>query len=111
MQTMLRIKDPKPSLDFYTRVLGMTLLCKLDFPEMAFSLYFLGYEDPKDIPEDPKERVGPGVQVSHPPPRAQPSFAKDDLDRERGLAGSIKCSCGQVLALNVVDARCILFPV
>jgi len=54
---MLRIRDPKPSLDFYTRVLGMTLLCKLDFPEMSFSLYFLGYEDPKDIPEDPKQRA------------------------------------------------------
>ena len=54
---MLRIRDPKPSLDFYTRVLGMTLMCKLDFPEMSFSLYFLGYEDPKDIPEDPKQRV------------------------------------------------------
>jgi lactoylglutathione lyase len=54
---MLRIKDPKPSLDFYTRVLGMTLLAKLDFPEMSFTLYFLGYEDPASIPEDPRERV------------------------------------------------------
>jgi lactoylglutathione lyase len=56
-QTMLRVKDPKPSLDFYTRVLGMTLLAKLDFPSMSFSLYFLGYEKVEDIPEDPAERV------------------------------------------------------
>ena len=40
-QTMLRIKDPKISLDFYTRIMGMTLYRKLDFPEMKFTLYFL----------------------------------------------------------------------
>lgn len=56
-QTMYRIKDPKKSLPFYTEVLGMTLLVKLDFPEMKFSLYFMGYEDPKDIPQDRAERV------------------------------------------------------
>lgn len=56
-QTMFRIKDPKPTLDFYTRVLGMTLLAKLDFPEMTFSLYFLGYESPEDVPEDSKDRA------------------------------------------------------
>ncbi|XP_044762602.1 lactoylglutathione lyase [Coccinella septempunctata] len=47
-QTMLRIKDPKVSIPFYTEVLGMSLLCKLDFPAMSFSLYFVGYEDGKD---------------------------------------------------------------
>ncbi|MCL7046398.1 hypothetical protein MKW94_030536 [Papaver nudicaule] len=36
-QTMFRIKDPKISLDFYSRVLGMSLLKRLDFPEMKFS--------------------------------------------------------------------------
>ncbi|XP_038252768.1 lactoylglutathione lyase [Dermochelys coriacea] len=56
-QTMLRIKDPKKSLDFYTRVLGMTLLQKCDFPTMKFSLYFLAYEDKNDIPKDTKERT------------------------------------------------------
>ena len=39
--SMLRVKDPKVSLDFYTRVMGMQVLRKLDFPEMKFSLYFL----------------------------------------------------------------------
>lgn len=47
-QTMLRIKDPKVSVDFYQNVLGMKLLGQYDFPEMEFTLYFLGYE--QDIP-------------------------------------------------------------
>ncbi|XP_029985382.1 lactoylglutathione lyase-like [Sphaeramia orbicularis] len=56
-QTMLRVKDPVQSLDFYTRVLGMTFLQKIDFPSMRFSLYFLGFEDKDDIPVDVRERT------------------------------------------------------
>lgn len=43
--TMLRVKDPTRALDFYTRVLGMRLLRRLDFAEMDFTLFFLGFVD------------------------------------------------------------------
>lgn len=56
-QTMLRVKDPKVSLDFYSRVMGMSLLKRLDFAELKFSLYFLGYEDVSSAPADHIERT------------------------------------------------------
>jgi lactoylglutathione lyase len=55
-QTMLRIKDPGKSVPFYQDVLGMVLIDKFDFPEMSFSLYFMGYPT-EDIPTDPAERA------------------------------------------------------
>lgn len=39
--TMLRVKDPVKSLEFYTGVLGMTLLRHSQFPDAKFDLYFL----------------------------------------------------------------------
>lgn len=43
MHTMVRVKDLDKSIDFYTRLLGMSLLRKLDYPEGRFTLAFVGY--------------------------------------------------------------------
>ncbi|KQN92633.1 lactoylglutathione lyase [Sphingomonas sp. Leaf231] len=57
-QTMLRIRDPEPSLAFYRDVLGMTLLQRLDFAEMRFSLFFLAYlGEGETVPENPAARA------------------------------------------------------
>ncbi|MDZ5603726.1 lactoylglutathione lyase [Pseudomonas sp. RP23018S] len=54
--TMLRVKDIEKSLDFYTRVLGFTLVDKRDFQEAGFSLYFLALADKNSIPADDDAR-------------------------------------------------------
>ncbi|MAN50512.1 MULTISPECIES: lactoylglutathione lyase [unclassified Marinimicrobium] len=56
--TMLRVKDPERSLAFYSHVLGMRVLRRLDFEEMEFSLYFLAKPDADEpLPEDAQERT------------------------------------------------------
>ncbi len=43
MHTMLRVKDLDASIRFYTKLLGMQLIKKLDFPDGKFTLAFVGY--------------------------------------------------------------------
>ena len=45
LHTMIRVKDLDKSLDFYTRLLGMRLMRKKDFPTGEFTLAFVGYGD------------------------------------------------------------------
>lgn len=56
--SMLRVKAPEASLAFYTGVLGMRLLRKIDFAEMKFSVYFLQTGLPSgSAPENVGERT------------------------------------------------------
>ena len=45
LHTMLRVRDLQRSIDFYTQVLGMTLLRQRDNPEYQYTLAFVGYAD------------------------------------------------------------------
>ncbi len=45
LHTMIRVRDLKKSLDFYTRLLGMKLLRQKDYPSGEFTLVFVGYGD------------------------------------------------------------------
>ncbi len=48
LHTMIRVKDLDKSIDFYTRLLGMSLLRRKDFPSGEFTLAFVGYGNEKD---------------------------------------------------------------
>lgn len=48
LHTMIRVKDLDKSIDFYTRLLGMELTRKDDYPSGEFTLAFVGYGDEKD---------------------------------------------------------------
>jgi lactoylglutathione lyase len=43
LHTMLRVGDLQRSIDFYTKVLGMTLLRTADRPDQKYTLAFVGY--------------------------------------------------------------------
>jgi len=45
LHTMLRVGDLSRSVDFYTNVMGMTLLRTTDRPEQKYTLAFVGYGD------------------------------------------------------------------
>ncbi len=41
--TMIRVRDLEKSLDFYTRILGMKVLRRKDYPDGKFTNTFVGY--------------------------------------------------------------------
>jgi len=43
LHTMIRVGDLQRSVDFYTRIMGMTLLRQVDMPEQKYTVAFLGY--------------------------------------------------------------------
>ncbi|WED23717.1 lactoylglutathione lyase [Vibrio sp. JC009] len=45
LHTMVRVGDLEKSIEFYTKVLGMSILDKFENPEYRYSLVFVGYED------------------------------------------------------------------
>jgi lactoylglutathione lyase len=55
-QAMLRVKDPKPAVEFFTKHFGMTLIDKKSFPDSSFDLYFLA-----SLPDDHPPIPTPGT--------------------------------------------------
>ncbi|KAL1508602.1 hypothetical protein AB1Y20_004699 [Prymnesium parvum] len=55
-QTMLRVKDPVKSLEFYCDGLGFNLLMYREFPQWGFNVYFVAPVAPERIPESAEEQ-------------------------------------------------------
>lgn len=66
--TMLRVKDPVQSLQFYINVMGMTLVKKREFPDGEFDLYFLA-----KLSEDERNNLPSGTEL------------EDWVSRQRGI--------------------------
>ena len=63
LHTMIRVKDLDKSLDFYTRLMGMKLIRKKDYPTGEFTLAFVGYGD---------EENSTVVELTHNWPQKEP---------------------------------------
>ncbi|WPU64745.1 lactoylglutathione lyase [Peredibacter starrii] len=50
LHTMIRVNNLDESINFYTKVLGMNLLSKEDYPDGEFTLAFLSYGKTKQDP-------------------------------------------------------------
>ena len=72
LHTMVRVRDLEKSIDFYTRLLGMTLLRKREVPEAKYTNVFVGYgpEDTNAVLEltynwDQSENYDHGTAYGH----------------------------------------------
>ena len=91
--TMMRVKDPALALGFYTEVMGLRLLRKLDFPEMGFSLYFLAHlpdvlTSGNAVPADAGERTGGLVRALARSSTSAPLGSRDAAALKRLRAAS-----------------------
>jgi lactoylglutathione lyase len=93
---MLRVRDLERSLDFYTRLLGMRLLRKNDYPTGEFTLAFVGYGD-----ED-KSTV---IELTHNWPRKEPYALGDAYGHIAIAVPDIHGACARLAAEGVKIPR------
>jgi lactoylglutathione lyase len=96
LHTMIRVRDLDKSLDFYTRLLGMKLLRKTDYPEGRFTLAFVGYGEEKETAV---------IELTHNWDRAEPYVIGDGFGHLALAAPDIYKSCEIMAAEGVKIPR------
>ena len=96
LHTMIRVFDLDKSIDFYTRLLGMKLLRKNDYPTGEFSLAFVGYGDEAD---------NTVVELTHNWPRKEPYTLGDGFGHLALGVPDIYGTCDQLAKDGVKITR------
>lgn len=96
LHTMIRVRDLDKSLDFYTRLLGMKLLRKKDYPTGEFTLAFVGYgsEDDSTV-----------VELTHNWPRKGPYALGEGFGHLAIAVADIHGACERLAAEGVKIPR------
>jgi lactoylglutathione lyase len=87
LHTMIRVLDLERSLDFYTRILGMKLLRRSDYPAGEFTLAFVGYGD---------EKAQAVIELTHNWGRTEPYAIGDGFGHIAIGAGDIYALCEEL---------------
>ena len=96
LHTMIRVRDLDKSLDFYTRLLGMKLLRKKDYPTGEFTLAFVGYGAEEDSTV---------VELTHNWPRKEPYALGEGFGHLAISVGDIYAACERLAAEGVKIPR------
>ena len=108
LHTMLRVGDLKRSIDFYTNVMGMTLIRRSDNPSNHYSLAFVGYGSNPEQAEIELtynygvDRYDPGTAYGH--IAVQVPDAKAACERIRDAGGNVTRDAGPVKGGTTVIA-------
>jgi lactoylglutathione lyase len=96
LHTMLRVRDLEKSLDFYTRLLGMKLLRRRDYPSGEFTLAFIGYAD---------ESRSSVIELTHNWPRKEPYAMGDAYGHIAIATRDIYAACEYLASQGVKIPR------
>lgn len=96
LHTMIRVMDLDASLDFYTRLLGMKLIRRTDYPSGEFTLAFVGYGD---------ESSNAVIELTHNWGRQEPYVLGDSYGHIAIGVTDIYSTCDQLRAEGVKISR------